>query len=90
MDKLYILAIISIAISFVLTPLVKKFAIKVNAIDIPKDERRIHKKPIPLLGGLAIYISFILTLILKMVVYTKSEIGIIIGATIIVIGGIFR
>lgn len=87
MDKLYVLAIVSIAISALLTPLVKKFAVKIKAIDIPKDNRRVHKKPIPLLGGLAIYFSFIVTLILKAGGLEKSEIGIIIGATIIVIGG---
>lgn len=87
MNKLYVLAVISIVISAVLTPLVKKFAVKIKVIDIPKDNRRIHKKPIPLLGGLAIYFSFILTLILKAGSVSRSEIGIIIGATIIVIGG---
>lgn len=87
MDKLYILAVISIAISAVLTPFVKKVAVKIKVIDIPKDNRRIHKKPIPLLGGLAIYFSFILTLVLKSGGLSKSEIGIITGATIIVIGG---
>ncbi|MCT8975802.1 undecaprenyl/decaprenyl-phosphate alpha-N-acetylglucosaminyl 1-phosphate transferase [Clostridium sp. CX1] len=87
MNKLYVLAVISIIISAILTPIVKRFAIKIKAIDIPKDNRRIHKKPIPLLGGLAIYFSFILTLILKTGELSRSEIGIIIGATIIVIGG---
>lgn len=87
MNELYVLAVISVAISAVLTPFVKKFAIKMKVIDIPKDNRRIHKKPIPLLGGLAIYFSFILTLILKSGSLSRSEIGIIIGATIIVIGG---
>jgi UDP-GlcNAc:undecaprenyl-phosphate GlcNAc-1-phosphate transferase len=48
----------------------------------------VHKKPIPLLGGLAIYISFIITLILKQGMIEGRELGIIIGATIIVIGGI--
>lgn len=87
MNNLYILAIISIIISAALTPLVKRFAVKIKAIDIPKDNRRVHKKPIPLLGGLAIYFSFIITVIAKAGDLTKSEKGIIIGATIIVIGG---
>lgn len=84
----YILVIVSTLISAAATPLIKKLAVKVKAIDVPKDERRIHKKPIPLLGGLAIYISFIITLLLKEGVIKASEMGIIIGATIIVIGGV--
>jgi UDP-GlcNAc:undecaprenyl-phosphate GlcNAc-1-phosphate transferase len=87
MDNLYTLAIVSIIISAALTPLVKRFAVKIDVIDVPKDDRRIHKKPIPLLGGLAIYISFVSTVILKTGQLTRSEKGIIIGATIIVIGG---
>lgn len=87
MNNLYILAIISIIISAALTPLVKRFAVKIKAIDIPKDNRRVHKKPIPLLGGLAIYFSFVITVILKAGRLTSQEKGIIVGATIIVIGG---
>ena len=87
MSNIYILAIITALISFIITPLVKKFAIMVNAIDIPKDERRVHSKPIPVMGGLAIYISFVIGAILYNGILTTSQLGIIIGATIIVIGG---
>ncbi len=87
MESLYILAVVSIIISAALTPVVKKFAVKIKAIDVPKDNRRIHKKPIPLLGGLAIYFSFVLTLILKTGPLSSSEKGTILGATIIVLGG---
>lgn len=86
MDKL-ILAIISVIISFLITPFIKKLANKIGAIDVPKDERKIHKKPIPLLGGLSIYIAFSLSLILKKGSINANEMGILIGATIIVIGG---
>lgn len=88
MNKLYFtLIFISIFLSLVLTPLVRKFAIYIKAIDIPKDNRRVHEKPIPLLGGLAMYISFVATLFIKNGAFTWSEIGIVVGATIIVIGG---
>jgi UDP-GlcNAc:undecaprenyl-phosphate GlcNAc-1-phosphate transferase len=88
MDSIRILTIVSVVISFILTPFIKNFAIRINAVDIPKDKRKIHKKPIPLLGGMAIYISFVVTMLLKEGRLGKSEIGIIIGATIIVIGGL--
>lgn len=88
MDSIKILTIVSVVISFILTPFIKNFAIRINAVDIPKDKRKIHKKPIPLLGGMAIYISFVVTMFLKEGRLGKSEIGILIGATIIVIGGL--
>ena len=57
MENYIIPIIVAIIISLVSTPLVKKLAVRVGAIDVPKDERRIHKKPMPLMGGLAIYIA---------------------------------
>lgn len=87
MSNFYILAIITALISFIITPLVKKFAIRINAIDVPTDERRVHCKPVPVMGGLAIYISFVIGVILYNGILTTSQLGIIIGATIIVMGG---
>ena len=48
-------------VSFLATPLVKTLAYKVGAIDVPKDDRRMHKVPIPRLGGLAIFLAFLLS-----------------------------
>ena len=43
-------------ISFIATPVVKSLAEKVGAVDVPKDNRRMHKHPIPRMGGLAIFL----------------------------------
>lgn len=83
-----VLALIAALISFLSTPLIKRFAFHIKALDIPKDKRKIHKEPIPLLGGVAIYLSFIITTIIMEGPLSKSQTGIIIGATIIVIGGL--
>ena len=40
--------LVALAVSFLMTPVVKTFAYKVGAIDVPKDARRMHKVPIPL------------------------------------------
>lgn len=53
--------ICAILLSYTLTPLVRVLSFKIGAIDVPKDRRRMHKKPIPLIGGLAIFLSFLLT-----------------------------
>ena len=79
--------IIAVVISLFMTPIAKKIAVKVGAIDIPKDERRVHKKPMPLMGGLAIYISIIVASLIFLSV-DKTLVSIIIGGTIIVISGI--
>jgi UDP-GlcNAc:undecaprenyl-phosphate GlcNAc-1-phosphate transferase len=88
MSTLFVLAVIAAALSAAATPIVKRIALKLDVIDLPKGKRKIHKKPIPLLGGLAIYFSFILVMLLKNGMLTTHETGIMIGATIIVIGGV--
>ena len=54
----------ALAVSFLATPVVKTFAYKVGAIDVPKDNRRMHKVPIPRLGGLAIFSGFMVSVLL--------------------------
>lgn len=49
--------------AFVVTPYTIKLAKKVGAIDLPKDERRINKKPMPRLGGLAVIAGFLVSII---------------------------
>lgn len=49
--------------SFVVTPYTIKLAKKVGAIDLPKDERRINKKPMPRLGGIAVIAGFLVSII---------------------------
>ena len=48
-------------LAFTLTPPVRVLAYRIGAIDVPTDGRRMHKKPIPRIGGLAIYLAFLLT-----------------------------
>lgn len=50
--------LITFILSVSLVPLVKRFAIRNDILDRPTSERKIHTRPIPLLGGLAIFISF--------------------------------
>ena len=47
--------------SLALTPLVRSFARRLGAMDLP-DERKIHSQPMPRLGGLSIFISYYLVL----------------------------
>ncbi|SCL91097.1 glycosyltransferase family 4 protein [Sporanaerobacter sp. PP17-6a] len=87
MEKYIISFFVAAVISMFMTPISKRIAIKVGAIDIPKDERRIHKKPIPLLGGLAIYTATMISILIFLPM-NKSLLSIIIGGTIIFISGI--
>lgn len=60
-----IVAIIcSALLSYAMTPIVRVLAFRIGAVDVPLDNRRIHKKPMPRIGGLAIYLSFTLTTVI--------------------------
>jgi UDP-GlcNAc:undecaprenyl-phosphate GlcNAc-1-phosphate transferase len=78
---------VAVIISFLATPLVKALAYKVGAIDVPKDGRRMHKVPIPRLGGLAIFLAFLLSTLLFAEIDRQMQ-GILMGAVIIVILGV--
>ena len=54
-------AVAAAALAFGFTPLVARVAVRVGAIDIP-DARKVHDRPIPRLGGLAIVASIALVL----------------------------
>ncbi|WP_040210621.1 MraY family glycosyltransferase [Clostridium polynesiense] len=81
--------LIPAVISFFMAPLMKKFSFWFNVLDIPSDNRKIHKNPMPLLGGVGIYLSFIVTIFInKGINIDRGDLGIIIGAAVILIGGV--
>ena len=66
-------------------PVVKKIAIHINALDIP-NERKVHKKPMPRLGGLGIFFAFLVGYML----FGQNTIrmnSILIGSFIIILTG---
>ncbi len=87
-NNLLVTFILAFIITFCTTPFVKNLAFKIGAVDIPKDNRRMHKKPTARLGGLAIFFGFIIS---ALIFSTPSAeiIGMLIGSLIIVILGVF-
>jgi len=90
----------NIAIAFILafvtscaiTPFTIKLAKKVGAVDIPKDARKIHGKPMPRLGGLAVIAGFFVSALAVILLSDTINIevfndlkGFFIGAIIIII-----
>lgn len=63
MGNIVIGVIIAFIISFYAMPIIIQLADQVKLYDIP-DERKVHKKPIPSLGGLGIFIGFMMGLLL--------------------------
>lgn len=78
---------IAFFLSFIFTPFVIKTAHHVGAIDIPKDDRRVHKEPIPRLGGLAIFFSTMITMLLFTKLPSTKLMAIVVGSLLIVLMG---
>lgn len=64
MQKIIVPFLISFIISLLFTPVAIKLAPVLGFMDIPKDNRRMHKKPMPLAGGTAIYLGVIICLLI--------------------------
>lgn len=90
----YLMICVSLAasgvIAYAVTPVVIWLARKTGAIDIPKDDRRMHKRPIPSIGGLAIIFAFIVTSFIVLIMLHASGllVQIIPGAVIIGVLGL--
>ncbi len=89
--------LIALAVSWWLTPEIRSRALKLGLVDKPGDERRIHKVAVPRLGGVGIYMSFILTLSALAAItgrfpqdarIVEGGLGIFVGGTIVFVLGL--
>ena len=74
-------------ITFTTTPIARVLAFKLGAVDVPKDGRRMHKEPVPRMGGLAIFIGFIVTC-LVFCDMSVPMVGMIGGGVLLIVTGI--
>ena len=80
---------ISFIVAFICTPLAIKIAPKIGALDIPKDDRRMHTETMPRFGGIAIYVGSMVPIIFFLFdTIDQRMAGIAIAATLILIMGI--
>lgn len=59
--------------SYVITPYTIRLAKKIGALDVPKESRKIHKKPMPRLGGLAVIAGFAVSVIYLLIVMSIEK-----------------
>jgi len=93
---LYVSLIAAFIASILLTPLVKRLAFRIGAVDAP-NYRKVHARIMPRLGGLAIFLAFLIGIailypfLINVLPYYTSEyslLAIILGACIIVATGV--
>jgi UDP-GlcNAc:undecaprenyl-phosphate/decaprenyl-phosphate GlcNAc-1-phosphate transferase len=96
MTTAYILVfLVAAAVSLLATPLVRRLAIRVGAVDIPND-RKVHSEPTPLLGGVAMYLALLAGLGVAWLIPSFRELfktssepgGVLAGASIALVMGV--
>ncbi len=88
MTEFFLIFVVALLFSVVATPVARRLALATGIVD-PPSHRKLHQEPTPLLGGAAIYASFIVALL----IYggraeVRQMIGIVVGATSVSIMGV--
>ena len=95
--------LLAFIVSFMATPYTIKIAEKIGAVDVPKDQRRMHTKKMPKFGGPAVILGFLVSIMYLLIVmsiegsidlfseqeYGKKLLGLLLGIVVIAITGIF-
>src|SRR5262245_24743220 len=98
MANLGILFVLSAVLCLILTPLARALAARWGLVDAPDGERKIHERPVPTTGGLAVFFALFLALGLagtlpaswlgKLAFDTTQYLWLLSAATVIVIVGV--
>ncbi|RYM05890.1 undecaprenyl/decaprenyl-phosphate alpha-N-acetylglucosaminyl 1-phosphate transferase [Sporolactobacillus sp. THM7-7] len=82
----YLMFIICFFVALGLTPLVKRLAVRIGATDKP-NARKVHTKVMPRMGGLAIYLAFIVGIL---ILWPQSSytVPLLLGSVVVMITGI--
>ena len=65
--------ILAFIVAFMATPYTVKLAKKIGAVDVPKDERRMHKRAMPKFGGPAVILGFLVSVIYLLIVMSLED-----------------
>jgi UDP-GlcNAc:undecaprenyl-phosphate GlcNAc-1-phosphate transferase len=80
--------VISFILSLYLTPVMRKAALQFGIVDHPDGKLKKHKRPMPYLGGIAIYLAFLLALAFSLTPeFNKEVLGLLLAGTIVLLLG---
>jgi len=93
--------LIAAILSFVFSAAVRRIALRYRIVDMPGEDRKIHLNPVPLLGGVGVYLSFAATLLFAATttgrivspiigkgISWQMIIGVLAGGLVLMIGGV--
>ena len=89
---LYLL-LVSYLVATAMTPLIRRLAVRVGAVDHPSS-RKIHESTTPLLGGVAVYLAFLIAILANTaglaapLVLNEGMLGVLAGGTLLLLVGV--
>jgi len=79
---------LALVLSLYCTPLMRQAAIRFGIVDRPDGRLKNQKEPVPYLGGIAIYLSFLLALTATLRFDSTEVLGLLLAGAIVVILGL--
>lgn len=86
MERFFLAFLLATLITFIITPSIRGLAYLLGSFDYPAP-RRINQEPVPNMGGIAIYIGFLISILIYLNL-SKALQGLLLGATLILLLGI--
>jgi UDP-GlcNAc:undecaprenyl-phosphate GlcNAc-1-phosphate transferase len=88
MAQILLIFLTALMFSILSTPIIRRLALQTGVVDAP-NARKIHAHPVPLLGGAAIYVGFVIALLIfGDRFYIRQLVGILLGATLVSLFGL--
>ncbi len=84
--KLFLVFISALVGTYILTQIAIRISFKFHVLDMP-EKRKIHSQPVPLLGGLALSLPFLLILLVIKNEFDLAILSVLLGGLIILIVG---
>lgn len=78
---------LALVLTALVTPLIRRLALRYNIVDRPSEARKIHSRAVAYLGGLAIFIGFVVVTILSLAP-SRQLTALLVGCSILVIVGV--
>jgi UDP-GlcNAc:undecaprenyl-phosphate GlcNAc-1-phosphate transferase len=72
---LFVLTAVSLFLCLLFTPLVRALALRWNLVDAPDHKRKVHQKPIPRVGGVALFAAYFGSFLATMAIFSQWHLG---------------
>lgn len=87
MYRVLIMGVLTAVLTLILTPIVRKLAFIIGAVDHP-DKRRVNKKVMPTIGGVAIFLSFFIAIFFLQPIPHNLILPLFLSTSIIILTGV--